>query len=184
MVYLLSIGQTKRYNQYSSAGLGIVRIDSVLFRSCAKTGLSLLAIERVGVCCEYEFVDYTMFHFEVENCFGSSCLKTCPIRNVHFPSWPQGCTRMYPLHEICVQQSFCFIPSTAKQNICFHFAVGYHLIYALDFLHAWSRSICTRDFFWCKYYFCDSIYNNNIYLLQLCCHPVTVVILHVNKTWN
>ena len=26
--------------------------------------------------------------------------------------------------------------------------------------------------------------NNNIYLLQLGCHPVTVVILHVNKTWN
>ena len=27
-------------------------------------------------------------------------------------------------------------------------------------------------------------YNNNIYLLQLGCHPVAVVILHVNKTWN
>ena len=26
--------------------------------------------------------------------------------------------------------------------------------------------------------------NNNIYLLQLGCHPVAVVILHVNKTWN
>jgi len=26
--------------------------------------------------------------------------------------------------------------------------------------------------------------NNNIYKLQLGCHPVTVVILHVNKTWN
>jgi len=26
--------------------------------------------------------------------------------------------------------------------------------------------------------------NNNIYLLQLCCHPVAVVNLHVNKTWN
>ena len=26
--------------------------------------------------------------------------------------------------------------------------------------------------------------NDNIYLLQLGCHPVTVVILHVNKTWN
>ena len=25
---------------------------------------------------------------------------------------------------------------------------------------------------------------NNIYLLQLGCHPVTVVILHVNKTRN
>ena len=25
--------------------------------------------------------------------------------------------------------------------------------------------------------------NNNIYLLQLGCHPVAVVILHVNKTW-
>ena len=25
-------------------------------------------------------------------------------------------------------------------------------------------------------------YNNNIYLLQLGCHPVAVVILHVNKT--
>jgi len=25
---------------------------------------------------------------------------------------------------------------------------------------------------------------NNIYLLQLGCHPVAVVILHVNKTWN
>jgi len=24
--------------------------------------------------------------------------------------------------------------------------------------------------------------NNNIYLLQLSCHPVAVVILHVNKT--
>jgi len=27
-------------------------------------------------------------------------------------------------------------------------------------------------------------YNNNIYLLQLGCHPVAVVILHVNKTRN
>jgi len=26
--------------------------------------------------------------------------------------------------------------------------------------------------------------NNNIYLLQLGCYPVAVVILHVNKTWN
>jgi len=26
--------------------------------------------------------------------------------------------------------------------------------------------------------------NNNIYLLQLGCHPVAVVILHVKKTWN
>ena len=26
--------------------------------------------------------------------------------------------------------------------------------------------------------------NNNIYLLQLGCHPVAVVILHVNKTRN
>ena len=26
------------------------------------------------------------------------------------------------------------------------------------------------------------LYNNNIYLLQLGCHPVAVVILHVNKT--
>ena len=26
--------------------------------------------------------------------------------------------------------------------------------------------------------------NNNIYQLQLGCHPVAVVILHVNKTWN
>jgi len=26
--------------------------------------------------------------------------------------------------------------------------------------------------------------NNNIYLRQLGCHPVAVVILHVNKTWN
>ena len=26
--------------------------------------------------------------------------------------------------------------------------------------------------------------NNNIYLLQLGCHPVAVVILHVYKTWN
>ena len=26
--------------------------------------------------------------------------------------------------------------------------------------------------------------NNNIYLLQLGCHPVAVVILHVNQTWN
>jgi len=26
--------------------------------------------------------------------------------------------------------------------------------------------------------------NNNNNLLQLCCHPVAVVILHVNKTWN
>ena len=26
------------------------------------------------------------------------------------------------------------------------------------------------------------IYNNNIYLLQLGCYPVAVVILHVNKT--
>jgi len=25
---------------------------------------------------------------------------------------------------------------------------------------------------------------NNIYLLQLGCYPVAVVILHVNKTWN
>jgi len=24
--------------------------------------------------------------------------------------------------------------------------------------------------------------NNNVYLLQLCCYPVAVVILHVNKT--
>ena len=28
----------------------------------------------------------------------------------------------------------------------------------------------------------DNNNNNNIYLLQLGCHPVTVVILHVNKT--
>jgi len=28
------------------------------------------------------------------------------------------------------------------------------------------------------------IYDNNIYLLQLGCRPVAVVILHVNKTWN
>ena len=27
-------------------------------------------------------------------------------------------------------------------------------------------------------------FNNNICLLQLCCYPVAVVILHVNKTWN
>ena len=27
-------------------------------------------------------------------------------------------------------------------------------------------------------------FNNNIYLLQLGCHPVAVVILHVNKTRN
>jgi len=26
--------------------------------------------------------------------------------------------------------------------------------------------------------------NNNIYLLQLGCYPMAVVILHVNKTWN
>jgi len=26
--------------------------------------------------------------------------------------------------------------------------------------------------------------NNNIYLLQLGCYPVAVVILYVNKTWN
>jgi len=26
--------------------------------------------------------------------------------------------------------------------------------------------------------------NNNIYLLQLGCYPVAVVILHVHKTWN
>ena len=26
--------------------------------------------------------------------------------------------------------------------------------------------------------------NNNIYLLELGCHPVAVVLLHVNKTWN
>jgi len=26
--------------------------------------------------------------------------------------------------------------------------------------------------------------NNNIYLLQLCCYPVAVVILHLHKTWN
>ena len=31
---------------------------------------------------------------------------------------------------------------------------------------------------------CLHIYNNNIYLLQLGCYPVAVVILHVNKTWN
>ena len=29
---------------------------------------------------------------------------------------------------------------------------------------------------------CAVCYNNNIYLLQLGCHPVAVVILHVNKT--
>ena len=28
------------------------------------------------------------------------------------------------------------------------------------------------------------IINNNIYLLQLGCHPVAVVILHVHRTWN
>jgi len=27
-------------------------------------------------------------------------------------------------------------------------------------------------------------YNNNIYLLQLGCYPMAVVILHVYKTWN
>ena len=30
----------------------------------------------------------------------------------------------------------------------------------------------------------DDNNNNNIYLLQLGCHPVAVVILHVYKTWN
>jgi len=30
--------------------------------------------------------------------------------------------------------------------------------------------------------FCKLRDNNNIYLLQLGCHPVAVVILHVNKT--
>ena len=38
-------------------------------------------------------------------------------------------------------------------------------------------------------YFCISqmeivFYNNNIYLLQLGCNPVAVVMLHVYKTWN
>ena len=28
------------------------------------------------------------------------------------------------------------------------------------------------------------INNNNIYLLQLGCHPVAVIMLHVYKTWN
>jgi len=79
MFYLLSVGETKRYNQYSSACLGVVCSGSVLFRSCAKTSLNLLANKTVGVSCECEFVDYTMFHFEVENCFGSSCLKTYRI---------------------------------------------------------------------------------------------------------
>ena len=30
----------------------------------------------------------------------------------------------------------------------------------------------------------DDNNNNNIYLLQLGCYPVAVVILHVYKTWN
>jgi hypothetical protein len=68
MVYLLSVAETKRYNQYSSACLVIVCTGSGLSRSCAKTGLSLLANERVGVCCECEFGDYITLHFEVENC--------------------------------------------------------------------------------------------------------------------
>jgi len=29
-----------------------------------------------------------------------------------------------------------------------------------------------------------NIYNIYIYLLHLGCHPVAVVILHANKTWN
>ena len=43
--------------------------------------------------------------------------------------------------------------------------------------HSFSRSLTT----------CDANINNNnnnIYLLQLGCHPVAVVILHIYKTWN
>ena len=45
------------------------------------------------------------------------------------------------------------------------------------------RCFCTifRELWYCVN---NNNNNNNIYLLQLGCHPVTVVILHVNKTWN
>ena len=40
--------------------------------------------------------------------------------------------------------------------------------------------------FWYNPVFRIKIYNNNnnTYLLQLCCNPVAVVILHVHKTLN
>jgi len=45
---------------------------------------------------------------------------------------------------------------------------------------------CENNFDIMKFQICAVFYynnnNNNIYLLQLGCHPVAVVILHVNKT--
>ena len=52
-----------------------------------------------------------------------------------------------------------------------------------DWSHS-SAALTNWSFFSSSSYLCLYTYNNNIYKLQFGCHPVAVVILHVNKTWN
>ena len=64
--------------------------------------------------------------------------------------------------------------------------------FSWNFVLVYFKDNLSRKFHWSLTgitgYLRENIYinnnNNNNNKLQLCCHPVAVVILHVNKTWN
>ena len=85
---------------------------------------------------------------------------------------------------------FIFSPFLSCMN-----SFSSQMIAPTDFWNLWSISVCCIKGISLR--LCNKsslIYNsnkkynnnnnNNIYLLQLGCHLVAVVILHVNKTWN
>jgi hypothetical protein len=106
----------------------------------------------------------------------------------HFasPSW--GCSHRIAAYQQLYQQVFNIVQISWKFSVSI--LILNHLSTAkfrhkLKITRVFVLSLCSpvsfrdcilTDFKFCKY--------NNIYLLQLGCDPVAVVILHVYKTWN
>ena len=58
--------------------------------------------------------------------------------------------------------------------------IMYVCMYVHTYIHAYVHTLIRAR----SYVHTAHSYNNNIYLLQLGCHPVAVVILHAYKIWN
>jgi len=70
-------------------------------------------------------------------------------------------------------------------RVCHHISTDLHLItYSMEQSYSWEANRFSASEEITRILWNPNNNNNNYYLLQLGCHPVAVVILHVHKIWN
>ena len=99
-------------------------------------------------------------------------------------------SRMRKILRPAILKKYVFIFLCLKRNaervtkisICYCLLLTQHSLFKFVKINPSKQALSKKNTF--PNYALYRNTTNNIYLLQLGCHPVAVVILHVNKTWN